>query len=103
MVLVHFFNFKTVINNVKMALIYIMQLQVKLFRDFVPSILNVSRQSLTTGDEDVASIAFEIFDELIESPAPLLGDSVRSITQFSLEVCSSQHLELNIRHQVCIT
>ncbi|KAI0507530.1 hypothetical protein KFK09_013655 [Dendrobium nobile] len=72
---------------------------VKLFRDFVPSILNVSRQCLANGDEDVASVAFEIFDELIESPAPLLGDSVRSIVQFSLEVCSNQNLELNIRHQ----
>ncbi|ONK65428.1 uncharacterized protein A4U43_C07F37020 [Asparagus officinalis] len=72
---------------------------VKLFREFIPSILNVSRQCLANGDEDVASIAFEIFDELIESPAPLLGDAVRSIVQFSLEVSSSQNLELNIRHQ----
>jgi len=69
-------------------------------RDFIPSILNVSRQCLANGEEDIASIAFEIFDELIESPAPLLGDSVRSIVQFSLEVSSSQNLELNIRHQV---
>ncbi|CAL9197642.1 unnamed protein product [Musa hybrid cultivar] len=72
---------------------------VKLFRDFIPSVLNVSRQCLANGEEDVASIAFEIFDELIESPAPLLGDSVRSIVQFSLEVCSSNNLDLNIRHQ----
>ncbi|RWW76253.1 hypothetical protein BHE74_00015670 [Ensete ventricosum] len=74
--------------------------RVKLFRDFIPSVLNVSRQCLANGEEDVASIAFEIFDEVIESPAPLLGDSVRSIVQFSLEVCSSNNLDLNIRHQV---
>lgn len=72
---------------------------VKMFRDFVPSILKISRQCLANGEEDVASIAFEIFDELIESPAPLLGDSVRSIVQFSLEVCSNQDLEINIRQQ----
>ncbi|XP_010916537.1 probable importin subunit beta-4 [Elaeis guineensis] len=72
---------------------------VKLFREFIPSILNISRQCIANGEEDVASIAFEIFDELIESPAPLLGDSVRSIAQFSLEVCSRQSLELNIRQQ----
>lgn len=48
----------------------------------------------------MAIIAFEIFDELIESPAPLLGDSVKSIVQFSLDVCSSQNLESNTRHQV---
>ncbi|KAF8411764.1 hypothetical protein HHK36_004322 [Tetracentron sinense] len=69
------------------------------FRDFIPSILSVSRQCLANGEEDVAAIAFEIFDELIESPAPLLGESVRSIVQFSLEVCSSQNLEANTRHQ----
>ncbi|PIA47429.1 hypothetical protein AQUCO_01400235v1 [Aquilegia coerulea] len=68
------------------------------FREFIPSILNVSRQCLANGEEDVASIAFEIFDELIESPAPL-GDSVGSIVQFSLEVCSSKKLETNTRHQ----
>jgi importin-4 len=73
---------------------------VKVFRQFIPPILNVSRQCLANGEDDVASIAFEIFDELIESPAPLLGDSVRSIVQFSLEVCSSHNLEVNIRHQV---
>ncbi|KAL5156972.1 putative importin subunit beta-4 [Glycine soja] len=55
------------------------------FREFIPSILNVSRQCLASGEEDVAILAFEIFDELIESPAPLLGDSVKSIVQFSLE------------------
>ncbi|GAV67566.1 HEAT domain-containing protein/HEAT_EZ domain-containing protein, partial [Cephalotus follicularis] len=69
------------------------------FREFIPSILNVSRQCLASGEEDVAVIAFEIFDELIESPSPLLGDSVKSIVQFSLEVCSSQNLESNTRHQ----
>lgn len=78
---------------------FFLNFQVK-FREFIPSILNVSRQCLASGEEDVAVIAFEIFDELIESPAPLLGDSVRSIVQFSLEVCSSQNLESNTRHQV---
>ncbi|PNX92656.1 importin beta-4 [Trifolium pratense] len=75
------------------------ELSVVKFRDFIPSILNVSRQCLASGEEDVAIIAFEIFDELIESPAPLLGDSVKSIVQFSLEVCSTQSLEPNTRHQ----
>lgn len=72
--------------------------QVAKFRELIPGILNVSRQCLANGEEDVASIAFEIFDELIESPVPL-GDSARSIVQFSLEVCSSQNLESNTRYQ----
>lgn len=69
------------------------------FREFIPSILTVSRQCLASGDEDVAILAFEIFDEFIESPAPLLGDSVKAIVQFSLEVCYSLNLESNTRHQ----
>ncbi|XP_068648422.1 uncharacterized protein [Aristolochia californica] len=69
------------------------------FREFVPSILNVSRQCLANGEEDVATIAFEIFDELIESPAPLLGESIKSIMHFSLEVSSCKDLEINTRHQ----
>ncbi|KAL1539192.1 importin-4 [Salvia divinorum] len=75
------------------------EVEVIKFREFIPSILNVSRQCLASGEEDVAMIAFEIFDELIESPAPLLGDSVKAIVQFSLEVCSSPNLEPNTRHQ----
>lgn len=81
------------------SLNYMIPVQVK-FREFIPSILHVSRQCLASGDEDVAVIAFEIFDELIESPAPLLGESIKSIVQFALEVCSSQNLESNTRHQV---
>lgn len=73
--------------------------QVK-FRDFIPSILDVSRKCIASGEEDVAILAFEIFDELIESPAPLLGDSVKSIVQFSLEVACNQNLESSTRHQV---
>lgn len=69
------------------------------FRDFIPGILHAARQCLASGEEDVAVIAFEIFDELIESPAPLLGDSVKSIVQFSLEVCSNQNLDVSTRHQ----
>ncbi|KAG9455538.1 hypothetical protein H6P81_000046 [Aristolochia fimbriata] len=69
------------------------------FREFVPSILNVSRQCLANGEEDVATIAFEIFDELIESPAPLLGESIKSIVHFSLEVSSCKDLDINTRHQ----
>ncbi|KAJ9561307.1 hypothetical protein OSB04_006467 [Centaurea solstitialis] len=69
------------------------------FREFVPSILDISRQCLASGEEDIAIIAFEIFDELIESPAPLLGESIKAIVQFSLEVCSTTNLESNTRHQ----
>ncbi|XP_010438570.1 PREDICTED: importin-4-like isoform X2 [Camelina sativa] len=69
------------------------------FREFIPSILNVSRKCIASGEEDVAILAFEIFDELIESPAPLLGDSVKSIVDFSLEVSCNQNLESSTRHQ----
>ncbi|KAI3509342.1 hypothetical protein L1887_24553 [Cichorium endivia] len=69
------------------------------FCDFIPSILNISRQYLSSGEEDIAMIAFEIFDELIEFPGPLLGESMKAIVHFSLEVCSTSNLESTTRHQ----
>ncbi|XP_057870292.2 uncharacterized protein LOC131076946 isoform X2 [Cryptomeria japonica] len=73
--------------------------EVLMFRELVPHILNVSRQCLANGDEEVATIAFEIFDDLVESPAPVLGSSILPIVQFALEVCSRKDLEANTRHQ----
>ncbi|KAI7742673.1 hypothetical protein M8C21_027816 [Ambrosia artemisiifolia] len=73
--------------------------QVKKFCEYIPSILNYSRKCLSSGDDDNVIIAFEIFDELIESPAPLPGESIKAIAQFSLEVCSSSNTEISIRHQ----
>lgn len=72
-------------------------MQVK-FCEYIPNILDYSRKCLLSGDEDNAIIAFEIFDELIESPAPLPGESIKSIVQFSLEVCSSSNIEISTRH-----
>ncbi|KAK9069597.1 hypothetical protein SSX86_011501 [Deinandra increscens subsp. villosa] len=73
--------------------------QVVKFCEYIPSILDYSRKSLSSGDEDVAIIALEIFDELIESPAPLPRESIRAIVQFSLEVCSSSDIKISTRHQ----
>lgn len=73
-------------------------MQVK-FCDYIPSILHYSRKCLSSGDEDIAIIAFEIFDDLIESPAPLPGESIKAIVQFSLEVCCRSNIEISTRHQ----
>lgn len=66
----------------------------------IPHILNVSRECLAHGNEEVAILAFEIFDELVESPVPVLGSSITAIVQFALEVCSNKEFEINVRHQV---
>ncbi|KAL2650159.1 hypothetical protein R1flu_018287 [Riccia fluitans] len=73
--------------------------EVMMFRELIAPILNVSRLCLQNGDEDVAILAFEIFDELVESPAPLLGPTIPVIVQFTLEVCSNKSLESNTRYQ----
>jgi hypothetical protein len=72
-----------------------------MYRELIPHILNVSRECLSNGNSEVAIVAFEIFDELVESPVPVLGPSISSIVQFSLEVCANRELELNVRNQVC--
>ncbi|KAL8237487.1 hypothetical protein R6Q59_018568 [Mikania micrantha] len=73
--------------------------QVVKFCEYIPSILNYSSKCLSSGDEDIATIAFEIFDELIGSSTPLPGESIKAIVQFSLEVCSSSDIKISIRHQ----
>ncbi|KAJ7294729.1 hypothetical protein O6H91_18G079600 [Diphasiastrum complanatum] len=73
--------------------------EVLMFRELISPILDVSRFCLDKGDEEVAILAFEIFDELVESPAPLLGPAIPIIVQFALEVCSNQSLEANTRQQ----
>ncbi|MCO5558950.1 hypothetical protein L7F22_012541 [Adiantum nelumboides] len=69
------------------------------FRELIPHILHVSRECLANGSEEVAILAFEIFDELVESPVPVFGTSITDIVQFALEVCSNKEFELNVRHQ----
>ena len=69
------------------------------FCELIPSILNYSRQCLASGDEDIAIIAFEIFDELIESPSPLPGESIKAIVEFSLEISLNTNLQISTRHQ----
>ena len=71
-----------------------------MYRELIPHILNVSRECLSNGNSEVAIVAFEIFDELVESPVPVLGPS---IVKFSLEVCANKELELDVRNQVCLS
>lgn len=70
-----------------------------MFRQLVPPVLDVARFCLSHGDEETAAKAFEIFDELVESPAPLLGPTIPTILQFALEVASTTKYELNTRNQ----
>lgn len=70
-----------------------------MFRELVPPVLDVARFCLANGDEDTAGKAFEIFDELVESPAPLLGPTIPGILQFALEVASTTKYELSTRNQ----
>nr|GEW48607.1 importin-4-like isoform X1 [Tanacetum cinerariifolium] len=73
--------------------------QVTKFCELIPSVLNYSRQCLASGDEDTAIIAFEIFDELIESPSPLPGELIKAIVEFSLEISLNTNLQISTRHQ----
>lgn len=70
-----------------------------MFRQLVPPVLDVARFCLAHGDEDTAGKAFEIFDELVESPAPLLGPAIPGILQFALEVAATTKYELSTRNQ----
>ncbi|EFJ36956.1 hypothetical protein SELMODRAFT_140759 [Selaginella moellendorffii] len=77
--------------------------EVRMMRELIAPILDVSRYCLETGSEDVAVLAFEIFDELIESPVSLLGQSIPVIVHFALEVALNSKWEQSTRYQALQT
>ncbi|KAL8134394.1 hypothetical protein AgCh_009428 [Apium graveolens] len=65
--------------------------------------VNTSGEKSETHVRAVGSFLEFTFDEvevLVESSAPLFGESIRSIVQFLLEVWSSPNLESSTRHHV---
>eukprot|EP00897_Mesotaenium_endlicherianum_P001169 jgi/Mesen1/11052/ME000099S10502 len=61
------------------------QLSQMKMRELIGPILEVARHCIAHGEEEAALRAFEIFDDLVESPAPILGPALPAIFTFALE------------------
>ena len=53
--------------------------------------------AVDSGDEAAARDACELFTDLIESPAPVLGPAIPELARWSMQVAAATHLELDTR------
>eukprot|EP00899_Mesostigma_viride_P014208 jgi/Mesvir1/22789/Mv14177-RA.1 len=73
--------------------------EVVLFRELVPAMMDVARAALASGDDDPAILTFEIFDDLVENPLPMLMQAMPAIVAFASEVASNAEYSLSVRYQ----
>ncbi|CAL5224745.1 g7478 [Coccomyxa viridis] len=71
--------------------------EVKTFRTLVPSILQMAQAGLAAEDEHVAIEACEIFIDLIEAPAPVLGPTIPDLVRWCLQVATTTGYDLATR------
>ncbi|KAK9828387.1 hypothetical protein WJX81_002836 [Elliptochloris bilobata] len=71
--------------------------EVRLFRDLVPALLQMAAAGLAAGDEAAAVGACEIFAELVEAPAPVLGPALPELVRWAMSVAGNGALELGTR------
>ena len=72
---------------------------VVVFKALLPPLLDTIKQCLASADEDTPIIAFEILDELIESPIPVLRGQVPTLLHFMLEISGNKEVSLNVREK----
>eukprot|EP01027_Heterolobosea_sp_BB2_P019008 GEZU01026710.1.p1 GENE.GEZU01026710.1~~GEZU01026710.1.p1 ORF type:complete len:1040 (+),score=368.13 GEZU01026710.1:323-3442(+) len=73
--------------------------EVAMVQQLIPSMLNVIRQCLANGSEDMAVQAFEIFHEIVELEEPIFDTSLPMLVQFMLETAANMDYELHTREQ----
>ena len=62
--------------------------------------LQMAQAGLAAEDEQVAVDACEIFIDLIEAPAPILGPSIPDLVRWCMQVATSTRYELATREMV---
>ncbi|KAK9824669.1 hypothetical protein WJX72_012191 [[Myrmecia] bisecta] len=69
------------------------------FQPLVPAVMHVAQSGLSSNDEDLAILAFEIFGEMAESPAPIIAPMIPTLVAWCVEVAKTTTFELNTREQ----
>ena len=64
--------------------------QVNAIKALVPHVLDAAKTAVLNGDEDSASIVFEVLDELTESRTNALGGHVPAVVQFCIQVATAE-------------
>jgi len=71
--------------------------EIKAFGDLLPHMLHIMNQCLQSGLYDECTSTFEIFNELVESPLPVIVPHVTMLTRAMLEIGANRGIDLSIR------
>ncbi|CAG8438463.1 984_t:CDS:10 [Funneliformis caledonium] len=71
--------------------------EIQLFRDLIPSMVNVIQQCLEAGDSDSAIKGFELFDGLLLLEIPLLSNHLQQLIEFVLIVSRNNKYDDSVR------
>lgn len=66
-------------------------------KPLIPAVAQMAQAGLAAGDEAAAVGACEIFSELIEAPAPILGAALPELVRWAMSVAGNGSLELGTR------
>lgn len=70
---------------------------VKGFSEVVPALAECLQLSMQNDDEEAASVAFEVFENLAEAPVPVLNQHIVLIVKLMLAACANSKLDINLR------
>jgi len=73
--------------------------EVMMFKDILPMTFAVIKLCLSNGFDEDAIRSFEVFDDLLELPMPIVSNLVPDLVKFSLELGSNTQLDSNVREQ----
>eukprot|EP01114_Cavostelium_apophysatum_P006244 TRINITY_DN1748_c0_g1_i1.p1 TRINITY_DN1748_c0_g1~~TRINITY_DN1748_c0_g1_i1.p1 ORF type:complete len:1062 (-),score=285.77 TRINITY_DN1748_c0_g1_i1:27-3212(-) len=73
--------------------------EVRMFKDLLPPMIAVIRFCLKEGYDDEAISAFEVFDDLVEIPMPVVSLCIPDLIKFVLEVGGDKSIDMNVRQR----
>ncbi|KAK9905642.1 hypothetical protein WJX75_003705 [Coccomyxa subellipsoidea] len=71
--------------------------EIRIFRELVPSLLQMAQMGLTSGDEHAAIDACELFIDLIEAPAPVMGPVIPDLVRWCMQATTTTSYDLATR------
>lgn len=76
--------------------------EVQRFSAAIPLMVNVVKQSVQDGNEEVAAVAFEAFDNLTDSSSNVLVPHLPIVVELMAEVVSNRNISVNIREKASL-
>ncbi|BDA47413.1 Importin-4 [Coccomyxa sp. Obi] len=71
--------------------------EIRMFRDLVPSMLQMAQMGLASGDEQTVIDVCELFIDLIEASAPVMGPVIPDLVRWCMQVTTTTSYDLATR------